>query len=212
MIKEFFIDENKKKKLKNYIQELSDKYSGIKKSTRVLNVLLVILPLFFLAYAYFISDGYVQLHNRYAPIGTKNHLFIITVAVVIFILTLFFKFILNTIYAGLAERNIKGRFAETLIYNSGVLEYGYKNHMQATMFDRVIVKIPLSEIERVSYNSKEEKITFEGNISSLYYDNYEKDFTRGQERYVKSSFEIWDYFSPSLKSFLIENGINLITN
>lgn len=212
MIKEFFIDENKKKKLKNYIQESSDKYSGIKKSTRVLNVLLVILPLFFLAYAYFISDGYVQLHNRYAPIGTKNHLFIITVAVVIFILTLFFKFILNTIYAGLAERNIKGRFAETLIYNSGVLEYGYKNHMQATMFDRVIVKIPLSEIERVSYNSKEEKITFEGNISSLYYDNYEKDFTRGQERYVKSSFEIWDYFSPSLKSFLIENGINLITN
>lgn len=212
MIKEFFVDESKKRKLKKYIQDANDKYSWIKKTIRILNSLVVIFPAMFLFYAYFISDGFVQLHNRYAPAGTKNHLFIITVAVVIFILTLFFKFIMNTIYAGLAERNIKGRFAESLIYNDGFLEYGYKNHMQASLFDRVIVKIPLSEIQRIVYDSREQKLTFEGNISSQYYDNYEKESTRGKESYVKSSFELWDYFTPSIKDFLEERKISIIKN
>lgn len=212
MIKEFFIDETKKKKLKRFIQNSTDKYTWIRKTIRILNALVLILPVLFLVYAYYISDGYVQLHGRYAPVGTKNHLFIITVAVVIFILTLFFKFIMNTIYAGLAERNIKGRFAETLIYNNGVLEYGYKNHMQASLFDRVIVKIPLSEIQKIIYNSTEQKLIFDGNISSLYYDNFEKESTRGQETYEKGIFELWDYFTPSLKDFLEEKDISIIKN
>lgn len=212
MIKEFFIDENRKKKLKKLIMEASDKYLWIKKSICILNALVVIFPLLFLVYAYFISDAFVQLHDRYAPVGTKNHWFIITVTVVIFIMTFFLKLIMNTIYAGLAEQKLDGRFAETLIYNNGVIEYGYKNHMQATMHDRVIVKIPLAEIDMIYYDSNEEKITFEGNISSLYYDNYEEGYTRGQEKYIKTSFELWDYFVPGLKSFLDEIGINIIKN
>lgn len=208
-ITEFFVDESRKKHLKKYIDRSTNEFSGIKKCLQISNILILLLPLLFVVYAYFISNGFVQLHDRYAPEGTKNHLLIITIAIVILVLTYFMRLIIKTIYSGLVSRNIKGRFAETLLYNDGTLEYGYKNYMQASIYDRVIVKIPLLMLDDIIYNSGEKKLTFVGKISSLYYDNYEKMITRGTEIYEDMEFDIFDYFSPSISEFLNEKGLKI---
>lgn len=210
MIKEIFVDEKKKNSLKKTMQKTSSSYKGLRNCLNIMRLLVYLVPAAFLGYAYFISTGFVQLHDRYAPIGTKNHLFIVTVTIVILILMLFFKMIIKTIYVGLVAKSIKEKFNETLIYNDGVLEYGYQNYMQATLFDRVIVKIPIDTLDKVEYVVKEKKFIFTGDISSLYYENYEKMSTRGKENFVKSQFEIIDYFSPTLESLLKEVHVNIV--
>ena len=207
---EFFVDETKKRNLRKHINKTTDKFSGLRKLLKITNILVLALPILFVLYAYFVSEGFVQLHNRYSPIGTKNHLLIVVVTIAIFVIVYFMRLIIKTMYTGLATKNLKGRFAETLHINNDILEYGYKNYMQSTLNDRVIVKISLPEIKQVVYDSNENKLTFVGKISSLYYDNYEKSITRGKEEYEDTKFELWDYFTPSLRNHLIERGINCI--
>ena len=202
------INEKKKKKtLEQQKSRCNSHWTGV--MTRVSNILMIILPLVFLLYAYFISDGFVYLHDRYNSMGDKNTPFIITIAIILFILLLIMKISFRVVLHGYAGKNIVDRFAETISVSNEWIQYGYKCRMHATSFDRVVVDISFRQINRIIYDEKYKKLIFSGVYTSTYYSNYELDEIEDSGIGDQKEFIIYDYFEPSLYTTLFDAGLDI---
>lgn len=201
MTKNFLVDSRLKKKLESNHKKYTNNYVVLKHIKNFLMALSPSLPIIFAIYAYIISDGFVYLNDFYAKVGSKNHLFIWTVAATMFVLLLFFYLIARVIYNGLINKKLKERFDENIVFDTDRFQYGYKISMQSYVNDRVIVTIPINELT-CKINNKTKRIIFTGNITSQYYTNYKKNQPQGQGGKLDEDFIIYDYFSPSLIEFL----------
>lgn len=200
MIENFIVNDRLKKEIKHNKKRNSNKYWFLRVIKKIFFVTIFITPSVFTFYAYRISKGFVYLNDRYAPIGTKNSLYILTIAVTMFVLLLFFYLILNMIYDGLINRVINRHFSESLVYNNGILKYGYKLKMQSYTDERVLVNIPLDAV-KYSIDAQNKEILFEGSIFSQFYTDYKNGVINGKGDYI-SDIVLYDYFEPSLISFL----------
>lgn len=201
MTENFLVDQRLKKKLESDHKRYTDSYTVLKHVKNFLAAFTPIFPIIFLVYAYEISDGFVYLNDFYAEAGSKNHLFIWTVAITILVLLIFFYSIARVVYNGLVNKKLKEHFDENIIFDADKFQYGYKLSMQSYINDRIIVTIPIAGlICRV--NNKTKKIVFSGDITSQYYTNYRTDETQGQGGKLDEDLVIYDYFSPSLIEFL----------
>lgn len=199
-IEAFRINEKTKNELKKNMVHKQEKYKTLRNFKNMFLIIVLCAPLLFLIYAYLISDGFVQLNDFYAPIGTKNHLFIWTCTITVFIILLFVYFIIRIIYNGLSSKKINERFGESLVLENRTLFYGYKLKMQSYADERVVVNIPLDAV-RYSIDTQNKKILFEGSIFSQFYTDYKNGIINGKGDYI-SDIVLYDYFEPSLISFL----------
>lgn len=199
----FNINRELKSKLKKNIIKNNKKYEGLFRFKNAFRVIVFAIPSVFLIYAYSISGRFIQLNDFYAPVGTKNHLFIWTCAITTFVILLFLYFIIRMIYNGLASKTINDRFDESLVYENHTLSYGYKLKMQSYIDERIVVRIPL---ETTEYHIDEEskKIIFRGSLFSQFYTNYTQGEINGKGDYIPE-IVLYDYFEPSLISFLVNN-------
>ena len=202
-IETFRINEKIKKELKKNIIQNTKQHKTLFVVKKVFSIIVFCVPVVFLLYAYLISNDFVQLNDYYAPIGTKNHLFIWTCTITTFVILLFLYFIIRMIYNGLASKTINDRFDESLVYENHTLSYGYKLKMQSYIDERIVVRIPL---ETTEYHIDEEskKIIFRGSLFSQFYTNYTQGEINGKGDYIPE-IVLYDYFEPSLISFLVNN-------
>lgn len=197
----FQVDSKKKRTVE---QRLQHKRGGPlwKGFRRICPWLPLLGPAAFLVYAYWISDSFVYRHDRYGTYGQKNLMLILTVAGTMAVLLLLMRLVVAAVDKGLSGRNTYYRFGETLTAEEGMLIYGYKNFLQSFPKDLVEVKFRLEPPMEVRFAPRDGRLTFTGLISSLYYEDYEKGITQGEEKFVQQSFTLYDYFSPSLSAFL----------
>lgn len=199
-IRVFNVDEKIKKNIKRAAIKKQKRHKFLLFTKNVTLIMTFCIPVLFLIYAYWISDGFVQLNDFYAPIGTKNHLFIWTCTITAFVILLFLYVVIRIIYNGLSGMPINERYDESLVLENGTLSYGYKLKMQSYADERVVVKIPLNTV-RYSTDMQNKKITFEGKMFSQFYTNYQNGEINGKGDYIPG-IVLYDYFEPSLISFL----------
>ena len=113
---------------------------------------------------------------------------------------LFVYFVIRVVYNGLSSKTINERFGESLVLENRTLFYGYKLKMQSYTDERVVVNIPLDAV-RYSIDKQNRKILFEGSIFSQFYTDYKNGVINGKGDYI-SDIVLYDYFEPSLISFL----------
>ncbi len=175
---------------------------------RLLAYMMVLVPAGFLIYAYS-GSRFVMHHDRYGTLGQKNSLLIATVAVAAFALLFLLYAVVWILSDKKANRNTKYRFAESLLAEDGLLVYSYKNYMQSFPKDLVVVKMRLNRAMRVRRHSATGELLFIGEISSVYYEDYENGITQGKEEFVMREFSLYEYFTPSLYDFLtLQNMID----
>ena len=201
MITQFQVDPKAKRVIE---QRLQQKRGGTrwKRFRRICAWLPLLGPVVFLIYALVISDGFVYRHDRYGTYGQKNLMIILTITSTIAVLLFLLRLLVTMVDKGLSGRNTYYRFAETLTAEDGMLVYGYKNFLQSFPNDLVEVKIRLDPSMSILYDPGDMKLIFTGNISSLYYEDYERGITQGKEKFTRQSFILYDYFTPSLSAFL----------
>ena len=67
----------------------------------------------------------------------------------------------------------------------------------------------LNRAMRVRRHSATGELLFIGEISSVYYEDYENGITQGKEEFVMREFSLYEYFTPSLYDYLtLQNMID----
>ena len=207
-IETFLVDKKTKGIILKNNKEYDKKYNFIRIMKKCMLIFSIVIPTGFMIYAYKISKGFVYLNDRYAPVGTKNNLFIWTVFFVMLVILLFFTLVLSVIYNNSVNRVLKEKYDETLVYEDDHLRYGYKLSMQSSMNDRVVVDISIDGLT-CFVNKITKKITFVGKINSKYYTDYRTGESNGNGGSLNEGIVIYDYFSPSLIKFLEEQKVNI---
>lgn len=174
--------------------------------SRILSATMILAPCCFCAYAYLIDDGFVYRLDRYGTVGEKNTLLILTISGAIFSVFLILTAVFTTLTKAIANQNTLYRMGESLCFDGDILRYSYKNFMHATPSDMVVVKLRMDETMRVQCDSDLAELSFHGSISSVYYEDYQRGITSGEEKYVVRDFAIYDYFEPTLQKFLEQKG------
>ena len=98
---------------------------------------------------------------------------------------------------------VKNRFDmtrtnEILQFSVREIRYSYRNK-HTLPCERQIIIINPKDIDKVSYNNDTKKISITGKIKSEYYENY---VDVPNETAIVETFEVYDYFEPSLKEQL----------
>lgn len=203
-MKKFNVDKNKKKKLhKQYIRSKPLLYLAG-------NLLLAVMVLFtavFCIYSLTSDTAFLVRDMMEDDYGQKNKLLIGFVVVTVDIVLVFLWVVFKLVIKRVTGKNISERVNETLIWKDSILEYGYQNFAGATRWDRIIVRIPVDRMEKITYQSKLGRLQFTGPVSMVYYDDYEKKLTDIKEKYENQTVVLFDYFNPSLYIFLTELGV-----
>lgn len=147
-------------------------------------------PITFLIYALAVSEDFVYQHDRCGTYGQKNLILILTIAGTIAVLLFLLRLVVAMVDKGLSGRNTYYRFAETLTAEDGMLVYRYKNFLQSFPNDLVEVKIRLEPPMTVCFTPRDGRLIFTGFISSLYYEDYERGITQGEEEFTRQSFTL----------------------
>lgn len=159
--------------------------------------------------------GYIALARGFfasgeaSAVGTGNILFQIMVIVALWAL-FFVPFIFAwALLRNLSGKNITERFAETLIFDNGILRYGYRIFMQSSPRDRVVVQFALVDIQSAEYYPLTRKTVLCGNFMRAYYADYAAGVLRGENMEKNARFVIYDYFNPSLLKLLENNKVQI---
>jgi len=209
MVTEFRVDKGLKKDVEQKLYQNRGS-AQLKRGKNLFLYLIILAPAVFLIYAYLISDGFVYLHDRYGTLGQKNSVLICTAAAAIAVVMLIFELVFSILAKGLANRETHGRFSESLLMDGSFLRYSYRNYMDAKRNDMVVVEIHLDGSVKVLYRPLTHELSFSGSICSIYYDDYGRGVTRGNQNCMIDRFSIYDYFSPSLYEYLKEQGYTQI--
>lgn len=93
------------------------------------------------------------------------------------------------------------RVQESLMADNNVLIYGYRNRWGNPDTSKVIVTIPLDQVQ-YEFDEAKYEIKFKGQMNSTYYETYRPGKMAVDFRPNIDSFIIVDFFSPSLKRWL----------
>lgn len=139
----------------------------------------------------------------------KDTSFIIITSSFIFAPCLIFSACLNVLSKNLAGGSSSARVDESLVLVDKQLRYSFRVKHQSTSSERCVITIDFSNINSVDYESKTGALVFAGKIRSDYYDDFKKK--KPVEIDYIEEFVIYDYFTPSLRDFLINKGIHINT-
>lgn len=137
----------------------------------------------------------------------KDTSFIIITSSFIFAPCLIFSACLNVLSKNLAGGSSSARIDESLVLVDKQLRYSFRVKHQSTSSERRVITIDFSNINAVDYESKTGALIFTGKITSDYYDDYKKK--KSVDSVTIEEFEIYDYFTPSLKETLISKGVQV---
>ena len=206
-----FVVNLKAKKRLHKIQHKKDiRFNKLKKIIKIGWFLTILMPLVFVLYAYMSKDKFLFTIDRYAPVGTKDYFEIISIAGFILLMFFLVTLIIRTVMLNFTIENTKRRINESLIFDSDIIIYSYQRFLQSSTNDRVEVIIPVTEV-LIRYNNHLSKFTFTGRIASTYYYVYGDPSSDKIEEEKEQDFIIFDYFEPSLYTFLKAQAINIIT-
>lgn len=198
-MKNFKINLDRKKELhKNYIRSKK----GLSALSIGLLLALVLFTICFLGYGLALKDTFVVQDVTSYLYGEKNTFLIGCIVVTVDFILLFLWVIQKIAAKRITGKYLSERINESLIIDNNVLEYGYQNFAGSTAGDRVVVKIPLSNIINIQYYEKQCKLQIRGEICSMYYEDYMHKKTRAKEEYKEGELTLFDYFDPSIARYL----------
>ena len=209
MIQEFYADRKLKKKVDK--TQSRARLKPLHFTVRILWILLFLAPVVFVLYVYFGGDDdficRLELTNLSRasglPGGEIDHVSVIVLAIFCSVFVSLFLAMGKAFVFRFTGLDSSYRNAESLIYNNGVLEYGYRHLMfTGSPHGRIVWKISVNQLEIIQYNDRIRKFTLAGVMEGAAYWNFAADVKKGEEEYAYQKLILYDYFTPSLYEFL----------
>lgn len=114
---------------------------------------------------------------------------------------------LKALANNLAGVTNSSRVDESILIADGCIRYSFRQKHQSLSSERIVLTINFCEIDSIDFDEDTNLLRISGKILSEYYDDYKKE--KPVETNILNGFVICDYFSPSLKEILLEEGIHV---
>ena len=188
---------------KNQRKEKRRKIAAVSRTVRVLNLLGIIINI--AAAAFILIWGGMSetefVYTNYDGKEEKDLLVLIFVFVGSQFILWFLFWAMQVIFDKAIYPEIGERVQESLMADNNVLIYGYRNRWGNPDTSKVIVTIPLDQVQ-YEFDEAKYEVKFKGQMNSTYYETYRPGKMAVDFRPNIDSFIIVDFFSPSLKRWL----------
>lgn len=191
-------------------KEIQKKYiksnKGILALSYAILSILFLFTIFFGVYGLLVKETFI-VNDVYAyNYGEKNTLFVWCVLIGVDLIIGFLWIIVKIAMYKIYGKHIIQRIHESLIISESHIEYGYQNLIDSTDEDRVIVKVPIQDIQKIKINKLFSRVEIIGKINSIYYENYINKITNANENDFKDgSLILFDYFEPGILEYFEKN-------
>ena len=200
MIKEYKIDENKKREIENTQYKKHPKWKKNVWVLKTFDVIAIISPIIIIA------NYYIRFINVYWDLFDS----IITALTVIFIIIMT-KIGYIRILRFTCDDSVSFKINETLIVTDNYFENSYKPDGEGLDETRDIMRVKYKDIDRLLLNKYHNRLRVWGNMRDTRYFNYEKkdlDYSRHQKR--GTTFYLYYESSDEFVKTLVEkSGVEL---
>ena len=186
-------------------KERRRKIATVSRTVRVLNLLGIAINIgaaaFVLIWGTISKNAFTYLDYD----GKKEKDFLVLIFVFVgsqFILWFLF-WAMQVIFDKAIYPEIGERVQESLMADNNVLVYGYRNRWGNPDTSKVIVTIPLDQVQ-YEFDEAKHEVKFKGQMNSTYFETYRPGKMAVDFRPNIDSFIIVDFFSPSLIKWLGE--------
>ena len=200
MIKEYKIDENKKREIENTQYKKHPKWKKNVWVLKTFDVIAIISPIIIIA------NYYIRFINVYWDLFDS----IITALTVIFIIIMT-KIGYIRILRFTCDDSVSFKINETLIVTDNYFENSYKPDGEGFNETRDIMRVKYKEIDRLLLNKYHNRLRVWGNIKDIRYFNYEKK-DLDYSSYEKMGMTFYLYYENSdefVKTLVEKSGVEL---
>lgn len=200
MIKEYKIDENKKREIENTQYKKHPKWKKNVWVLKTFDVIAIISPIIIIA------NYYIRFINAYWDLFDS----IITALTVIFIIIMT-KIGYIRILRFTCDDSVSFKINETLIVTDNYFENSYKPDGEGFNETRDIMRVKYKDIDRLLLNKYHNRLRVWGNIKDIRYFNYEKK-DLDYSSYEKMGMTFYLYYENSdefVKTLVEKSGVEL---
>ncbi|MDY2632709.1 MAG: hypothetical protein SOV85_15385 [Clostridium sp.] len=200
MIKEYKIDENKKREIENTQYKKHPKWKKNVWVLKTFDVIAIISPIIIIA------NYYIRFINVYWDLFDS----IITALTVIFIIIMT-KIGYIRILRFTCDDSVSFKINETLIVTDNYFENSYKPDGEGFDETRDIMRVKYKDIDRLLLNKYHNRLRVWGNIKDIRYFNYEKK-DLDYSSYEKMGMTFYLYYENSdefVKTLVEKSGVEL---